>query len=145
MALAHEIELIRILGRQATGGPLINQTEGGEGMAGYMASLETRARMSLGQRISRSRRVRPRKKTAKMRASMHMQGPRSTNTTGYKGVSPYAAGKWVAKLHIAGKSRHIGLYNSPEDAARAYDAAAIKAWGAGNCYLNLLGDDSKAA
>lgn len=145
-AFAHEVELIRILGRRDVGGPLINQSNGGEGPAGHINSEETRAKMSASQRIRRSRRQAPRKaSSAKMTVGMHLSGPRTKNSTGYKGVSLHAPGTWVAKIHAFDKQRYIGLYNSPEDAARAYDAAAVKAWGLGLCYLNFPADYRRAA
>lgn len=43
------------------------------------------------------------------------------NVSGFKGVSWHkAAGKWAAKI----RNKHLGLFTSKEEAARAYDAAA---------------------
>jgi len=56
----------------------------------------------------------------------------------YKGVSFHAdTNKWRAQITIARRQKHLGLHVREEDAARAYDAAAIAAWGVGNCYLNF--------
>jgi hypothetical protein len=41
----------------------------------------------------------------------------------YKGVYP-AGQKWTAKIGTKGRSRHLGTYETPEDAAMAYDRAA---------------------
>lgn len=56
---------------------------------------------------------------------------------GYKGVSFHKDSKmWRAAIQVDGKNRYIGIYRAPEDAARAYDAAAYEAWG-DKCYLNF--------
>lgn len=54
----------------------------------------------------------------------------SNNTSGYKGVV-YSKryGNWSAKLKINGKAVHLGTFDSPESAAKAYDNYALKVWG----------------
>jgi hypothetical protein len=52
------------------------------------------------------------------------------NTSGFKGVSLHAhSGLWRAYITADGKTRHLGYFHSPEDGARAYDAAAIELFG----------------
>ena len=56
-------------------------------------------------------------------------GIKSNNTSGYKGV--YWAkdrNKWRAKI-IAGKQIGLGQFDNPEDAARAYNEAALVYFG----------------
>jgi hypothetical protein len=65
--------------------------------------------------------------------------PRVNNVSGFKGVSPYKPKGWGAFISIEGKNRYLGYFHSPEDAARAYDAAAFAAWGF-DCYLNFRGE-----
>ena len=49
---------------------------------------------------------------------------RSTNTSGYRGVSYFKRDKkWKAQITIDNKEKHIGYFNTPEEAAIAYDAA----------------------
>lgn len=46
------------------------------------------------------------------------------NKSGYIGVSWCAARqKWLARIKINGHSKHLGRYNTPEDAYEAYKAA----------------------
>lgn len=47
----------------------------------------------------------------------------SNNTSGYKGV--YAArGRWRAAIRANGQKHNLGYFDSPEDAAAAYDEAS---------------------
>lgn len=49
------------------------------------------------------------------------------STSGYKGVAwDSSRGRWVARIMGNGKSIFLGRFTSPEDAARAYDSAAVK-------------------
>lgn len=50
------------------------------------------------------------------------------NTTGYKGVY-CRRGRYRAHIQTEGRNIHIGTYNTPEAAARAYDEAAKKYFG----------------
>lgn len=55
---------------------------------------------------------------------------RKTNTTGYKGVFFYAPTKrWAARIGHQGKTHAIGYFPTKEEAAMAYDAAAIRLHG----------------
>lgn len=55
------------------------------------------------------------------------RGP--TNGFGYRGVSKRNASKWAAQIGCGGVTHHLGTYESVEDAARAYDKAAIELHG----------------
>lgn len=48
----------------------------------------------------------------------------SNNTSGFRGVSwNKGSGKWHAYIKVAGRRRHIGLFNTPEEASAAYEQA----------------------
>jgi hypothetical protein len=57
--------------------------------------------------------------------------PRGGNTNGFKGVhrSNSARNPWRAQVAIEGRKRHLGVFRDRESAARAYDAAAVDAFG----------------
>ncbi len=60
----------------------------------------------------------------------HQQGC----TSRYKGVSWHRATlKWAAYIGVRGQQHHLGLFAAEEDAARAYDAVALAAWGEYAC------------
>ncbi len=59
------------------------------------------------------------------------RGLRKDNPSGYKGVRRHRGGqKWTARITENYKSIHLGTHLSAESAARAYDAAARKHFGA---------------
>lgn len=69
---------------------------------------------------------------ANLRAVTHRQNALNRRSwaraSGLKGA--YRNGKrWAARIWLDGKSRHIGNYLTPEAAARAYDAAAVRHFG----------------
>lgn len=54
---------------------------------------------------------------------------RGRNKSGLKGVHAHSARRWRAQIKNAGKTEHIGLFTSPEDAAKAYDERARELFG----------------
>lgn len=69
-----------------------------------------------------------------LRICEHQENGRNTrrrtdNTSGFKGVSPEKGGKWRANIRIEGRQVYLGTFVDPEKAARAYDAAAVAAYG----------------
>lgn len=66
-----------------------------------------------------------------LRACTGRQNLMNTKARGqYKGVTfNKTAGKHAAQITAQGRNQHLGLYERAEDAARAYDAAAIANFG----------------
>jgi len=63
---------------------------------------------------------------------------RVVGTSEYRGVSYSATfGKWIAKLQVNKKRRHLGYYNDEISAALAYNEAAILELG-GKAKLNVI-------
>ena len=52
------------------------------------------------------------------------QGVRKDNLSGYRGVRKMPLGNWQARIAVGGHKLHLGTYDDPIQAARAYDAAA---------------------
>jgi len=52
---------------------------------------------------------------------------RLENTSGYKGVhwSKHAS-RWTAAIKVKGKTKRLGYFTNPKDAARTYDKAALE-------------------
>ncbi|MGY6251761.1 NUMOD3 domain-containing DNA-binding protein [Bosea thiooxidans] len=104
-------------------------------------SEASRAKMSAAKRGG----IHSEEHNAKIRASGLLKGPQKNNVSGYKGVRPSSSKmRWLAKI-TTDKPRELGSFGTPEEAARAYDTAAVAAWGAGNCYLNFPAEHSQAA
>lgn len=59
-------------------------------------------------------------------------------TSRYKGVSLGTSGRWVANMRVNTRRIYLGTFDSEVDAARAYDTAALAAWGE-YAWLNLPG------
>ena len=53
-----------------------------------------------------------------------------TNSSGYTGVSyEKRRGKYAAYIHVDGRKKHLGYFNDPKTAAKAYDQAAVFYYG----------------
>jgi HNH endonuclease len=51
------------------------------------------------------------------------------SSSGFKGVTRHKTGKWQAAVKVSGRSLHLGLFATPEDAAAAYDEAVSRHYG----------------
>lgn len=64
---------------------------------------------------------------ASMQENMRNRGTQKNNTSGFKGVSFHKPTmKWKANIKVNGKSISLGYYVTPQDAHKAYCAAAEK-------------------
>lgn len=72
--------------------------------------------------------------------NLHNTRPGTKNTSGFKGVSWCAyTGRWRVQIRIDNRYRHLGRFDDPILAARAYDEAALELCGEFACTNTSLG------
>jgi len=99
-------------------------------IAGSLPGEETdhRNEDSLDNRRANLRRATPSQNRANMGKPRQPGGRPSSSR--FKGVNwCRQRGKWCAKITVGGVTRNLGRYADEATAGRAYDAAAIAAWG----------------
>lgn len=68
---------------------------------------------------------------ANLRACSHAENMRNRcrvakNPSGFKGVFAKRVGRWMARIGVDGTDHYLGTFSDPAEAARAYDAAALR-------------------
>jgi hypothetical protein len=61
--------------------------------------------------------------------AQNMQNRRPSAKTGFRGVTQYRKDTWKSEIKTNGLRIYLGYYATAEEAARAYDRAAIKYFG----------------
>jgi len=65
----------------------------------------------------------------------HLKTP---TQSGFKGVYPYSNKRWQAVVNHRGRRTRVGVYDSPEEAARAYDTAMVTKYGDPHAAANAV-------
>jgi len=73
-------------------------------------------------------------RVSNLRAATHSQnvanqGPRSNHPTGYKGVTILPNGRFRSRIRASGKQINLGIHDTVEAAAFAYDTVAFSIYG----------------
>lgn len=84
--------------------------------------VDHKNRNALDDRISNLREASRGKNQANTRKYRHSKSP-------YRGITMRNTGRWVAQISVDGVTNGLGTYDTPEEAARVYDAAALLRFG----------------
>ena len=73
------------------------------------------------------------RRSCNLRPASHAENVRNgrprSGGCGYRGVYRVPSRRWCAHIKCNGKDHHLGIFDSPHDAARAYNAAAVELFG----------------
>lgn len=126
--------------RQIPGVELLNINSGGMPVPGHLARMSALAASPEAKEkisVAHTGMKQSPEAIAKIRASHIPLAMRAHNTSGYKGVSWSKANRnWRAQIGVNREHLYLGGFDDPADAARAYDAAALRFFGPG-AYTNF--------
>ena len=56
--------------------------------------------------------------------AQNQRKPSATNKCGFLGVNFHkCSNRWIAQIHVQGKKKHLGLFDTPKEAHEAYVTA----------------------
>jgi NUMOD3 motif len=117
-----EVALIRAIGREIHGGPLVNQTNGGDGHRGWSPEMSAKIRaVHLGRKQSAEEIER---RAAAMRGRVRSQAERDAISRGRLGIRPDAAAR--AKMSAAKKGHALWLGRRHSEETKAKISAKKK-------------------
>jgi hypothetical protein len=61
--------------------------------------------------------------------NVHNRGKLRNNVSGFKGVCWHTGGFWTAQIYLNNRRHHLGSFDDPIDAAKAYNEAALRLHG----------------
>lgn len=133
----------KVAGNIGVRGYLVLNFDGKNMSAHRIAWIMTYGAIPNGKEIDHINGTKTDNKIANLRLATRSQNQgniltRSTNTSGYRGVSwSKQRRKWYAQIRSNGRPRHLGFFSDIEDAAAIYRKASIQQYGEFSPFVNF--------